>query len=94
MSNKVEKMSGGLQLSKVRQVLLADWDPLGVGDNPNLSDEYDSYIPEIILSLRRGSDATNICQHLQSIETKLGLTPSKERCDLTARRLIEVFCGP
>jgi hypothetical protein len=31
----------------IRTVLLRDWDPLGVGNNPKLSDEYDSCIPVI-----------------------------------------------
>ena len=33
-------MSEG-QASRIRTILLQDWDPLIVGDNPNLSGEYD-----------------------------------------------------
>jgi len=31
----------------IRQVLFHDWDPVSVGDNPNLQDEYDSYIAPV-----------------------------------------------
>ena len=30
--------------SRIRKVLLRDWDPCGVGENPNLADEYDRYV--------------------------------------------------
>jgi len=34
---------------EIQAILLHEWDPLSVGDNPHLAGEYDSYIP----SLRR-----------------------------------------
>lgn len=39
----------------IREVLLQYWDPLNIGDNPNLADEYDALIPQILQSLRAGS---------------------------------------
>jgi hypothetical protein len=33
---------------EIRAILLKDWDPLGIGDNPNLADEYEHYIPAIL----------------------------------------------
>jgi hypothetical protein len=35
--------------SRIRTILLRDWDPLIVGDKPNLSDEYDDLIPSSLL---------------------------------------------
>ena len=35
-------------IQSIRAILLNDWDPLIVGDNPHLSDEYDDYIPAIV----------------------------------------------
>ncbi len=51
--------------NQIREVLLRDWDPFCVGENPNLADEYDDYIgwlaemsrPEEMLSVRKVSDA-------------------------------------
>jgi len=31
----------------IRQILFSEWDPIGVNDNQNLSDEYDSYIAPV-----------------------------------------------
>ena len=31
----------------IRQVLVHDWDPIGVSDNPKLRDEYDSYVAPV-----------------------------------------------
>lgn len=35
-------------IEEIRFVLINDWDPLGIGDNHILSDEYDSYIGSIM----------------------------------------------
>ncbi len=32
----------------IRNILLNDWDPLNIGENPNISDEYDNYIHRFI----------------------------------------------
>ena len=35
-------------ITEIRAVLIKDWDPLGIGTNLNLGDEYDGYIGSII----------------------------------------------
>jgi hypothetical protein len=37
-----------IKFSRVRKIMLRDWHPIIIGDNPNLSDEYDHYIPGIV----------------------------------------------
>ena len=32
----------------IRNILLKEWDPVNIGDNPNISDEYDNYIHRFI----------------------------------------------
>jgi hypothetical protein len=34
-----------MDAKEIRAILLGLWDPLSIGDNPHLSDEYDAYIP-------------------------------------------------
>ena len=41
------------RIARVRRVLLDQWDPLNVGDNRKLSDEYDSYLGEIVKALEQ-----------------------------------------
>ena len=31
-------------ITEIRTILIKDWDPLGIGANLNLGDEYDGYI--------------------------------------------------
>jgi hypothetical protein len=46
-------------IRSVRRVLLEDWDPIGIRDVPQASDEYDSYVMPIygILRQRRSEKA-------------------------------------
>jgi hypothetical protein len=55
---------------KIRPVLMADWDPIGVSDVPEAADEYDGYIGGIYVLLRDSASDERIAQHLSEIETK------------------------
>lgn len=64
---------------RMRKILLSEWDPLHVGDNPNLADEYDRYIPALVSLLRSNPSRAEIRAALRKIETdELKLeTPSR-----------------
>jgi hypothetical protein len=56
----------------IRQVLIRDWDPIGVMDDPGWPrDEYDSYIGEIYRYLARGESTEFIARHLCFVEEKM-----------------------
>lgn len=57
-----------MNMDSIRKILLQDWDPLGVGDNPNLSDEYDSFIPIIYKMLNSKCTNDQLVALLLSIE--------------------------
>ena len=59
----------------IRQVLIDQWDPISVMDDPEWPrDEYDSYIGEIYSHLARGETAEFIAKHLCAIEeSRMGL---------------------
>lgn len=67
----------------IRDVLVRDWDPIGVMDDPEWPrDEYDSYIGEIYRYLARGESAEFIAKHLCSVEELmmgLGRLPESAR---------------
>ena len=42
-------------MSQSRQVLLADWDPIGIRDVPQARDEYDGYAATIVRMLAGGA---------------------------------------
>ena len=52
----------------IRQVLLHDWDPLGVADEPSAQDEYDSYVGGVYRLLLSEASAQDIADHLWEIE--------------------------
>lgn len=53
---------------RLRAILLSEWDPLCVGDNPNLGGEYDRYLPTLLALLQRGTDQPTIARALETIE--------------------------
>jgi hypothetical protein len=69
-------MSYGDRFERVRAILLRDWDPLVVGENPHLSDEYDDFIPGILRLLDDHCTAEELEEHLAAIDAELGGTPS------------------
>ena len=76
----------------IHDVLIKEWDPIGVGDQPLAQDEYDSYIPGIINLLTIGADRVRLIDHLQQLETvSMGLRGDCERNTLVAKRLLEVY---
>ena len=58
----------------IRSVLINEWDPIGIGDNSHLSDEYDSYIGSIISILKQRPSIETIVAFLEKIEiTEMGI---------------------
>jgi len=54
---------------QIRQVLLEEWDPIGIRDEPLARDEYDSYLGHIHDLLARDASEHQIAKHLNQIET-------------------------
>ncbi|MEO8224487.1 MAG: hypothetical protein ABI661_06755 [Gammaproteobacteria bacterium] len=64
----------------IRQVLLHDWDPIGVPPAPQAQDEYDSYVGAVYRLLAAGASEREMAAHLREIEVEwMGLS----RCEPT-----------
>lgn len=76
----------------VRQILLEEWDPCGVGENPNLRGEYDEYIPFLIGAVRAedGNVVERVSAELERIESELGVQLGDEVRRKAATRLAKV----
>jgi hypothetical protein len=60
---------------RIRTVLNAEWDPIGVADA--VEDEYDMYIGHIYSLIRTGVSEQAIAEHLSQIEhERMGLSPA------------------
>jgi hypothetical protein len=83
-----------LALAAIHAVLIKEWDPIGVADEPMAQDEYDSYIPVVLRLLREGADDAEIAAHLAKIETQeMGLDPLADRNRRVAVMLREAING-
>lgn len=55
-------------MANIRQILLMEWDPIGIKDVPETQDEYDFYIGGVYRLLVSNSAADQIARHLAQIE--------------------------
>ena len=74
----------------IDQILWRDWDPIGVNDNDEVRDEYQSYTPQIFSLTIQGADKIKIAEHLYKIETiNMGITGNKNHCEDIAQKIID-----
>ncbi len=68
-------------LLTVRRVLWESWDPIGVNEHIEASNEYDSYASTLVGMLSRGCSARDIERHLDRLETEsMGLPSRPPEC--------------
>jgi len=74
----------------IHEMLMREWNPIGVGDEPRAQNEYDSYIPSIYRLISEGADAATIAKHLERIATvDMGCQPDPRRSLAVAHRLLD-----
>jgi len=77
----------------IREVLMREWDPIGVRDTAKAQDEYDSYVEDIRVMLAHGGASTDDLAHrlAEIVVHEMGLELTNEhqrRCMATAKALI------
>lgn len=80
-------------LLRVREVLMRDWDPIGVFHEPNAQDEYDRYAMRLCSRLLdEASTEVEIAIYLAHIEVEwMGLRPhNREAIDRTVDALMSL----
>lgn len=74
---------------ELRDLVMREWDPIGVADFPEAADEYDGYLGRIAERLRRQSSVHEITVMLGSFRTAdMGLWSNPEADRRVAERLI------
>src|SRR2546426_6082189 len=66
--------------ARIREILLRDWDPIGVRDEARAQDEYDSYTGGVYRLLASGASPHSVAEHLAQVETEqmsLGVSADK-----------------
>ena len=67
------KHSGAREL---RQIIMGEWDPIGVRGDPYAAGEYDAYLGQIASRLREGATNEEIATFLDGVEEYMGLEAS------------------
>jgi hypothetical protein len=74
--------------SAVRLILMRDWDPIGIKDEPAAQDEYDAYIQPLLRLVTEGVSSSVLSDRLLRIETvEMGLSGDRERALRVAEKL-------
>ena len=68
---EVEYAKDATLLHAIYTVLLREWDPLGIGHNPSMRDEYEDYLPKIFTLIRENCNESEIFDYLWRIEYKV-----------------------
>jgi hypothetical protein len=76
MANGRNKYQSRENLALVREILLHDWDPIGVYDIPEATDEYDAYADKAyVMLMDEGANTSEIARYLYIVATDhMGLT--------------------
>jgi len=64
--------------AEIRRVLITTWDPIGIKDEPNAQNEYDSYLGSVFELLTNGASDDRMCEHLLQIVTDRMELPAKK----------------
>jgi hypothetical protein len=64
----------------IAQVLLRNWDPIGVANEPEAQSEYDAYVGGVYRLIASGATARGLAEHLARIEAdQLGFQDTDPR---------------
>lgn len=78
----------------IKQILLNEWDPIGIAELAEAQDEYDAYIADVCRLLSRRAGVHEVFDYLWWIETMhMGLCGDRQRTEKIAERLIGLLLG-
>jgi len=81
-------MKNAALFEQIDQILWNDWDPIGVSDSSEATDEYRGYVPHLVKLKLEGADVIKIANHLHHVErVNIGLSGNKTRCEEIARKI-------
>lgn len=84
-------MKNELGLVDLRNLVMSEWDPIGVKGIPEAADEYDAYLGEMRQLVMSGASAQMLFEYLWKVETqRMGLTGDRENTVKFAGRLSEL----
>jgi len=78
---------------ELRKVLLSDWDPIGISEFSEASNEYDTYLGNIFHLINTGSTERELAEYLFDVESiQMGITRgSGEELVPVSQKLISTY---
>lgn len=90
----MKKSFSGLDL-EVKNILLLDWDPIGIRDCPEADDEYDSYVPRVSQMLLARKTVEELYAYLRWLEVEyICLDGDEAHTRKIANRLVDLIQRP
>lgn len=78
--------------TKIREILLREWDPIGVRDVQEAQDEYDGYVGKIYVLLMDECTTSEImAAYLLELATDLMGLPSEHEFEAASKRTAEIL---
>lgn len=76
---------------EIGEILLREWDPIGVQDTPEAQDEYEAYVSSVYKLLISGKPEPELFDYLWWVETEhMGLTGDRQRTMAIAKKMHEL----
>lgn len=76
----------------IREILLREWDPIGVAEIREAQDEYDAYVADVYRLLSRRASVNEVFDFLWWLETEhMALSGDRQRTVKIAERLVELM---
>jgi len=77
------------RLDNVKALLLSEWDPIGIRDEPAAQDEYDAYAAVIADMIDAGRSETELADYLVSVGSEaIGLRADQRPAEAVAAKLV------
>lgn len=79
------------KLQSIRALLLEQWDPVGVRNEPTAQDEYDRYLPALLGLLESRASSDDVARYLGDIvDLEMELVTVAERDKAVADALLQL----
>jgi hypothetical protein len=73
----------------IKKILMEDWDPIGVKDEPNAQSEYDRYAMQVLGLLYQKASNDDLVDYLNAIVANhMGLKPNRQLTQSAVEKLM------
>ena len=80
---------------QIGRILLEQWDPIGVADEPMAADEYEEYVYGVFRLLLNGAPASAIAEHLAKVEReRMGMDGASSSRNLAVANALRALSIP